>query len=116
MSEERLLYDYLNDILESITDIKDFTKGMSFNDFFKDRKTVKAVIRCLETIGEAANKIPDNIRERYTEIPWNEIVGMRNKLTHEYFGVDLNVVWQTIYEDLLPLETTIKTMIADLKE
>ncbi len=116
MSEERLLHDYLNDILESIIDIKDFTKGMSLKDFSQDRKTVKAVIRCIETIGEATNKIPGNIRNKYTEIPWNEIIGMRNKLIHEYFGVDIDVVWQTIYEDLLPLETTVKTMIADLKE
>lgn len=59
MSKERLLQDYLNDIIESITDIKEFTKGMTIEDFVKDRKTMKAVVRCLEIIGEAAAKIPN---------------------------------------------------------
>jgi len=104
MSEERLLQDYLNDILESITDIKEFTKGITFENFVRDRKTFKAVVRSIEIIGEAANKIPQNIWEKYPEAPWQEIIGMRNKLIHEYFGIDLNIVWQTIEEDLVPLE------------
>jgi uncharacterized protein with HEPN domain len=61
MSEHRLLQDYLNDIIESITDIKEFTKGIKFENFLKDRKTIKAVVRSLEIIGEATNKIPQNI-------------------------------------------------------
>ncbi|GBE02467.1 hypothetical protein BMS3Bbin06_00730 [bacterium BMS3Bbin06] len=65
MSEERLLQDYLNDILESISDIREFVMGMSFEAFINDRKTVKAVIRSLEVIGEAVNKLPQDIRDRY---------------------------------------------------
>ncbi len=69
MSEERLLQDYLNDILESISDIREFIMGMSFDAFINDRKTVKAVIRSLEVIGEAVNKLPQDIRDRYPEHP-----------------------------------------------
>ena len=62
--------------------------GMSYKNFIEDKKTIKAVIRSLEVIGEVANKIPVDIKERYPEIPWQEIIDMRNKLIHEYFGID----------------------------
>ncbi len=114
MSEERQLQDYLNDIIESISDIREFTKGMTAEDFAKDRKTIKAVVRSFEIIGEAANKIPLHILANYPETPWPEIVGMRNRLIHEYFGIDLEIVWQTIEEDLIPLEKTIRKMLSDL--
>ncbi len=107
MSEERLLQDYLNDILESISDIREFVMGMTLDTFTNDRKTVNAVIRSLEVIGEAVNKIPQDIRDRYPETHWQEMIGMRNRLIHEYFGVDLNIVWQTIEEDLKPLEANV---------
>lgn len=115
MSEERLLQDYLNDILESISDIKEFTKELTFDSFAQDRKTIKAVIRSLEVIGESAGKIPNDIRERFTGIAWEEIIGMRNKLVHEYFGVDLEIVWQTIEEDLAPLDKTTREILVELK-
>jgi uncharacterized protein with HEPN domain len=114
MSEERLIQDYLIDILESIKDITDFTDGMTIDQFSVDRKTVKAVIRCLEVIGEAANKIPNNVREKYPEVPWIEIIGMRNRLIHEYFGVDVNIIWQTIQEDIKPLYIAIKKLSGEL--
>lgn len=114
MSEERLLQDYLNDILESISDIREFISGMNFNAFSNDKKTTKAVIRCLEVLGEAVNKIPDSIRVRYPNTPWQEMIGMRNRLIHEYFGVDLNIVWQTIEEDLEPLEASVSKVYSDL--
>ena len=114
MSEERLLQDYLNDILESISDIREFVTGMTFDTFTNDRKTAKAVIRSLEVIGEAVNKIPQDIRERYPETHWQEMIGMRNRLIHEYFGVDLNIVWQTIEEDLKPLEANVRKLYSDL--
>jgi len=114
MSDERLIQDYLIDILESIQDIIDFTDGITIDQFSVDRKTVKAVTRCLEVIGEAANKIPNNIREKYPEVPWTEIIGMRNRLIHEYFGVDVNIIWQTIQEDIKPLYTSIKKLSSEL--
>jgi uncharacterized protein with HEPN domain len=112
MYEDRLLLDYLNDILESIGDIEEFTYGLTLEEFVADKKTTKAVIRCLEVIGEAVNKIPEGIREEYPEAPWAEMVGMRNRLIHEYFGVDMSIVWQTIHEDLEPLLELVKKIAA----
>ena len=114
MSKERILLDYLNDIIESIADINEFTAGMTRESFSTDKKTIKAVVRSLEVIGEAANKLPQHFRDRYPEISWQEIIGMRNRLIHEYFGVDLDIVWQTIEEDLEPLENAVKKIITEM--
>ena len=114
MSEERLLLDYLNDILENISDIKEFTSGMTRESYSSDKKTVKAVVRSLEVIGEAANKIPQNIRDSYPEIPWMEIIAMRNRLIHEYFGIDLDIIWQTIKEDLEPLDRIVRVIASEV--
>jgi uncharacterized protein with HEPN domain len=117
MSEEkkdRDIKDYLNDILEKIADIGAFTEGMGYEDLETDKKTQYAVIRCLEVIGEAAKKIPDKSREMHPGIPWQEISGMRDKLIHEYFGVDLNTVWDTIQEDLSPLKEAVENLLHDL--
>jgi uncharacterized protein with HEPN domain len=114
MSEERIILDYLNDILENISDIREFTAGLTRESFSTDKKTMKAVVRSLEVMGEAAIKLPEHVRNRYPEVSWQEIIGMRNRLIHEYFGVDFDIVWQTIEEDLAPLETAVKKMIAKM--
>ena len=116
MSEEkkdRDIKDYLNDILEKIEDIGAFIEGMGYEDLETDKKTQYAVIRCLEVIGEAAKKIPNKSREKHSGIPWQEISGMRDKLIHEYFGVDLNTVWDTIQEDLQPLKEAVENLLHD---
>lgn len=92
--------DYLNDMLENAEKALSFIGGMDFDDFQNDDKAVYAVIRAFEVIGEAARQIPDHVRETNSDIPWREIAGMRNKLTHEYFGVNTKVVWRTVKEDL----------------
>jgi uncharacterized protein with HEPN domain len=114
MSDERTILDYLEDILNAILDIRSFVQDMSAEAFMADKKTVNAVVRSLEVIGEATGKIPKDIRARYADTPWDEIIGMRNRLLHEYFGVDLDIVWQTIQDDLAPLETAITTMLNEL--
>src|SRR5581483_9677538 len=93
---------YVQDILTAITDIEEFTNGMSYQTFIHDKKTVQAVVRNFEIIGEAANNLSPEFKEIHPQIPWREIVSMRNKVLHEYFGIDEEVIWQTILEDIPP--------------
>ena len=81
---------------------------MTYKKFTEHRKTINAVIRSLEIIGEATKKIPPDIRNKYPLVPWKEIAGMRDKLIHEYFGVDLSIVWETIQHDLAGLENALE--------
>lgn len=91
---------YFSDIIHSIRKIEKYTQNLSFNDFSKNSLIIDAVVRNLSIIGEAVNNIPIDIRIKYPEIPWTEIIGMRNKIIHEYFGVDEMILWQTINKDL----------------
>jgi len=91
---------YLDDIRASIGKIETYVRGMSWEEFAADQKTIDAVVRNLEIIGEAANRLPEETRARYPGIPWDEMVGMRNKIIHEYFGVDLEILWETVQQDI----------------
>lgn len=99
---------YLQDIKDAIRRIEDYTRDLSFDDFCSDQKTIDAVIRNLEIIGEAANRLPENDRATYPSVPWEEMVGMRNKIIHEYFGVDLEILWATVKEDIPNLKEKIE--------
>ena len=103
--------DYLQDILTAIEETDEFTKGMSYEAFTQDRKTINAVVRSLEVLGEAAKRIPDDWRIKAPDIPWKYMTGMRDKLVHEYFGVDLSIVWTVIKDDLPPLHPKIKRLV-----
>ena len=105
---------YLDDITTAINKIVRYTKKASFNKFKKDEKTIDAVIRNLEIIGEAAKHLPKQIKEKYSNIPWKEIVGMRNKVIHEYFGVDVDILWDTINEDIPVLKRKIRVLKSNL--
>ncbi len=107
---ERDYRDYLQDIIDSINDIGNFIEGMTFDDFKKDRKTSNAVIRSIEVIGEATKKIPDSVRDKNPSIPWKNMAGMRDKMIHEYFGVDLEILWKTATEDVPPIKSSIKEL------
>ena len=113
MSSERVYLDYARDMLESARKALDFVQGMGYDEFASDEKTQFAVVRALEIIGEAAKKIPSDVRETYSEIPWREIAGTRDKLIHDYIGVNLPVVWRTIQYDLPPLIGQLETMLED---
>ncbi len=103
---------YLKDILAAIDAIDRFTTGMSLETFQSDDKTVSAVIRKLEVIGEAAKQIPDDMRRNWPGVPWREMAGMRDKLIHFYFGVDHQLVWRTIKERLPQIRPEIQKMSA----
>jgi uncharacterized protein with HEPN domain len=113
---KREIRDYISDILESIKDVSDFTLNMDFKDFTNDRKTINAVIRSLEIIGEAAKKIPDDLKNKYPDKPWKQMAGMRDKLIHEYHGVDLEIVWKVIKDELPPLEKQIHEIWGELEK
>lgn len=90
----------IEDIWEAIERIERYTKGMTRKSFVEDEKTVDAVIRNLEIIGEAANRLSADFKEKHSEIEWTKIVGLRHRIVHEYFGVDLGIIWQIIQSDL----------------
>lgn len=91
---------YLKDILTAIQKIDEFIEGMNFEQFLEDDKTSSAVIRKLEIIGEAVKQLPPEIRERYSEIPWAAMAKSRDKIIHFYHGIDYEIIWQIIKEDL----------------
>jgi uncharacterized protein with HEPN domain len=101
------------DMLECITKIRRFTKGYTFNDFQADEKTIDSVLRNLEILGEAARQVPAEIREQYPELPWAEMLTMRNIVIHEYHGVNLSIIWQTVKEDLPPLVARLKRILQE---
>jgi uncharacterized protein with HEPN domain len=108
--------DYLEDILNAMEEVETFTQGMTIDDFVKDKKTINAVIRSFEVMGEAAKRIPDEIKQRYKDIPWKRVAGMRNKLIHEYFGVDTEILLVVIKEELPPLKPLVKKILDKMEE
>jgi len=113
MKEEFL--DYIEDIIEAMNDAISFVEGMEYDDFLNDRKTIYAVIRAIEIIGEAVKKIPELVKNRYPKIPWRDMAGMRDKLIHEYFGVNLRAVWDTVKQDIPNLKPSFDKILKDFK-
>jgi uncharacterized protein with HEPN domain len=111
---KREIGDYIQDILESMGNAIDFIGEMSYEDFIRDTKTVYAVIRAIEVIGEATKNIPEDIRVKYPEIPWKDMSAMRDKVIHTYFGVNPERVWLTVNEDIPRLKPLIKRVLEEL--
>lgn len=106
--------DFVQDILDSINDVENFIDGMEFEDFINDKKTIYSVVRAIEIIGEAAKNVPEQIRTKYPDVPWKHMAGMRDKLIHEYFGVDLEILWKTAKDDLPRLKTPVSKVFEDM--
>lgn len=98
---------FLEHIAESIEDIENYTKGQTKESFSKAKMMQDAVIRKFEIIGEAVKNLPDHFKKKHTKIAWKDIAGMRDILIHEYFGVNINVVWETITKDVPKLKDQI---------
>jgi uncharacterized protein with HEPN domain len=98
----------VEDIIDSAVKILDYTQNLSFEEFTKDGKTIDAVIRNFEIVGEAANRLPEDFKDKHPNIDWRRIRGFRNRIVHDYFGIDYAIVWE-IKEIFLP------TLIATLK-
>jgi uncharacterized protein with HEPN domain len=107
---------YLKDMLESSLKGTSFIQDISFEEFLKDEKTQYALIRAIELVGEAGTKVPSDIRGKFSEIPWREVSGMRNKLIHEYFSINLKAVFKTGKEDLPALSGLLKKIIRDIED
>ena len=107
---------YLQDIADSIEKIQSYVLGLSFEAFEVDSKTVDAVLRNFEIIGESANNLSSELQDSEMSIPWGAIISMRNALIHEYFGTDLVEVWKTIADDIPVLKQNIGRMLASIGE
>jgi uncharacterized protein with HEPN domain len=103
---------YLEDIIEAIAKIQRYTAGVSLRQFSGDEKAVDAVVRNLEVIGEAVKRIPDEVRQEDPAIDWKKIAGLRDILIYEYFGIDMEIIWDIVQNKLPPLERSIRGMLA----
>ncbi len=99
---------FVEDILESIELIEEYVKDMVFDDFKEDRKTIDAIVRNFEIIGEASKYIPENVKDKFQNVDWKGMVGLRNRIAHEYFGISLAIVWDIIKLELPVLKEQMK--------
>lgn len=105
---------FLEDIVGSIEKIQKYIENLSFDDFQNDDLVVDAVLRNLEIVGEASRNIPPEIRTDHPDIPWGRMMGLRNIVSHEYFGIDLSIIWQIITVNLPETKPLIEKMAKDI--
>src|SRR5438094_640566 len=104
----------LADILDAAEKIKKYTSGLSYDLFIEDSKTLDAVIRNFEIIGEAANRLPEEFKEKYHGVDWFRIIGFRNRIVHDYMGVDYKIVWTIVQDYLDQLSSEIQKISQDV--
>jgi len=101
----------VRDIIDAIDEISSFVRGLNFESFRADRRTVKAVLADLSIIGEAARQIPDAIKSSHLSIPWRSMVDIRNVVVHTYFRIDEKIIWETITDDFPTLRRQLWLLI-----
>ncbi len=111
MRAKRRHIDFLQDIVDNLEKAERFVDGMDFEDFLNDEKTQYSVICALEIVGEASKKVPSTVRQKYPQVPWKDMAGMRDRLIHGYFGVDNEIVWKTAREFAPEIKLKIKYII-----
>lgn len=104
---------YLRDILDCIAQIESYLAGVNYESFCQDTMRRDAIVRRIEIIGEAARQLSSNFRDQHSEIPWSDVVGMRNKIIHDYFDVDWQTVWDTAIDDLPPLKDAVTRILEE---
>jgi uncharacterized protein with HEPN domain len=100
----------IQDMLEAVRKIELFIAGLDRSAFLRDEKTVDAVVRNLEVLGEAARQLPEDFTSRFSAVPWYQIAGLRNRIVHDYFGLDLGIIWQIIHHDLPLLKAQLEKL------
>lgn len=110
---EREWRSRITDILNAIRSILEYIDGVEEETFGNDAKTIDAILFNFMILGEAANRIPETVRLRYPDVPWREMVNMRNFIVHVYWGTHLEIVWRTIHDDLRPLVPRLEMILAD---
>ena len=113
---KRKISFYIRDILQNIEIAEDFIHGMSREEFENDRKTLYAVLRAIEVIGEATKHVPAEIRDRHLEIPWKEMAGMRDKVIHDYIDVDVESVWLVVKDRIVGIKPLIQKVLRELEK
>jgi uncharacterized protein with HEPN domain len=106
---------YLSDIINCINKIDEFVGKMSYNELVTDDKTCSAIIRKLDIIGEAAKNIPKSLRDKYPDLPWKEMSGMRDKIIHDYFGINYKIVWKVIKDRLPEIKQKLMQMLINIE-
>jgi uncharacterized protein with HEPN domain len=106
----------LDDMLLAIRKVRSYTKGMTKNELLEDERTLDAVIRNLEVLGEAAKYLPGDFRDQYRDIEWRKIAGLRDILIHQYFGIDIHIIWDILETKLPSLEKNLQRILEDLAD
>jgi len=107
---------YVRHILDAIYRVEEYTKGVKYKDFMKNNLVQAGVMREIEIVGEASKRLAREFKEKYSDIPWKKMAGMRDKLIHDYLGVDLDAVWDTVKKDIPELKKKIEKMLEEDKE
>jgi uncharacterized protein with HEPN domain len=116
LTYRRYSTQFLFDIIESVADIEEFIKGIEFDEFSSDKKTVYAVMKALEIIGEASKNIPESLKNEHSEVPWKLMAGIRDKVVHGYFVVDLPIIWSTVKKDIPSLKEPLEEILEEIKQ
>jgi len=102
---------HLERIIEAIDKVKEYVDGFSFEDFVKDEKTYDASLMQIENIGEMIARMSERFKEKYTDLPWHQVIGIRNQIAHGYFDIQPKIIWQTIKEDLPELKSKVEKIL-----